>query len=142
MYRYSWIGQNSYSSLGWQFLWSSCTIMLRRYCSNLKPIRSRMAFEIHSQWGISGALVYHPIMRCFCSKKDLYLCFQEQKNRSMLSCIEHIYKMFSPKNTQKISSVKLGKIFEKLNVDITQKRIKKFKNFNGFEFSRTIAKQQ
>ena len=58
----------------------------------------------------------------------------------MLSCIEHIYKMFSPKNTQKISSVKLG--IEKLNVDITQKRIKKFKNFNGFEFSRTIAKQQ
>ena len=48
--------------------------------------------------------------------------------------------MFSPKNTQKISSVKLG--IEKLNVDITQKRIKKFKNFNGFEFSRTIAKQQ
>ena len=43
------------------------------------PINVLAVVSARPKWGISGALGFHPNMLYFCSKKGLYLCFQEQK---------------------------------------------------------------
>ena len=85
----------------------------------------------HSKWGISGALVYQPIMFYFLSKKVLYLSFQNQKTDLMYFVKNTVYKTFCPKhlNIFALSYELFLKNEEKNIFGITQKRIKIFKKF-------------
>ena len=57
-----------------------------------------------------------PILFMFCSVKDLYLCFQEKKNRTSLACMVQILQFFKHKNPKIF-----GKFFYREKVKKTKK---------------------
>ena len=55
-----------------------------------EPIIIQAVYLDRSKLGISGTLVYHPIMLCFLQQERPVSLLSGSKNRTNLSCIEHI----------------------------------------------------